>query len=403
MQPNPLESSGKPAFRKIASNLYRRTSSDVYYALVKRGGKQFRKSLKTTDVALARRRLNEFREDVGNLVSHDAGKMTFEIVSERWQASEGHTLKESTALRRKRYVEAVAPFFGGLTLRNVTATHCERWLTERGASIAPETFCHELGVMKAVFDYAKAQGLILRNPAQSIKRKRIPPSRIKVPSVTQFAELVSAIRASDGRPSSQAVARDGADLVELLAYSGCRLDEARQLRWENVTWQRGVEQGALLVTGGERRTKNYEFRKVPMTDSLFGLLSRLHTERQPKPADCIVPIQSAKKCLATACRKLGFPHFTHHTMRHFFATTCIESGVDVPTVSRWLGHKDGGALAMRVYGHLRQEHSFEQIKRVQFARPAPTPLPTAADFLHESVFPSVRTVGDLKNVAHIES
>jgi hypothetical protein len=29
-----------------------------------------------------------------------------------------------------------------------------------------------------------------------------------------------------------------------------------------------------------------------------------------------------------------------------FATRCIESGVDIPTVSRWLGHKDGGALAM---------------------------------------------------------
>jgi len=35
----------------------------------------------------------------------------------------------------------------------------------------------------------------------------------------------------------------------------------------------------------------------------------------------------------------------------------IESGVDIPTVSRWLGHKDGGALGMRVYGHLRNEHS----------------------------------------------
>jgi integrase len=77
-------------------------------------------------------------------------------------------------------------------------------------------------------------------------------------------------------------------------------------------------------------------------------------------------IDSAKGCLATACRNLGYPHFTHHDLRHFFATTCIESGVDIPTVSRWLGHKDGGALAMRVYGHLRQEHSLSMIKRVQF-------------------------------------
>ena len=42
-------------------------------------------------------------------------------------------------------------------------------------------------------------------------------------------------------------------------------------------------------------------------------------------------------------------------------------GVNTPTFSKWLGHKDGGALAMKVYGHLRQEHSFAQIKRVSFA------------------------------------
>ncbi|HZL14026.1 MAG TPA: tyrosine-type recombinase/integrase [Verrucomicrobiae bacterium] len=47
---------------------------------------------------------------------------------------------------------------------------------------------------------------------------------------------------------------------------------------------------------------------------------------------------------ANACRKLSVPHISHHDLRHLFATTCIESGVDIPTVSRWLGHQDGGAL-----------------------------------------------------------
>jgi hypothetical protein len=40
--------------------------------------------------------------------------------------------------------------------------------------------------------------------------------------------------------------------------------------------------------------------------------------------------------------------------------------VDIPTVSRWLGHKDGGALAMKVYGHLRDQHSAAMAQKVQF-------------------------------------
>jgi site-specific recombinase XerD len=53
-------------------------------------------------------------------------------------------------------------------------------------------------------------------------------------------------------------------------------------------------------------------------------------------------------------------------VRHLFATTCIESGVDIPTVSRGLGHKDGGALAMKVYGHLGDQHSSNMAQRVWF-------------------------------------
>jgi integrase len=56
----------------------------------------------------------------------------------------------------------------------------------------------------------------------------------------------------------------------------------------------------------------------------------------------------------------------HHDLRHLFATRCIENGVDIPTVSRWLGHQDGGALCMKTDGHLRDEHSANEAKKVTF-------------------------------------
>lgn len=77
-------------------------------------------------------------------------------------------------------------------------------------------------------------------------------------------------------------------------------------------------------------------------------------------------IENPRKALTNACVRLGLPHVRVHDLRHFFATTCIEQGVDIPTVAKWLGHQDGGALAMRVYGHLRDEHSKEQASRLRF-------------------------------------
>lgn len=78
-------------------------------------------------------------------------------------------------------------------------------------------------------------------------------------------------------------------------------------------------------------------------------------------------VRECQGAINRACRNLNIPRFTHHDLRHLFATRCIESGVDIPTVSRWLGHKDGGALAMKVYGHLRDSHSVNMAQKVTFS------------------------------------
>jgi integrase len=380
MLSNTLNQSGKPAspvFNKVGENLYRLDSSGTYYGLLKRAGKQFRRSLKTTDRRLAERRLAELRQQIGNLSLTEDASVSFEDVARRWQETTSHALKESSVKRRETCIKNLVPYFKGVTIRNATARHCERWLTERGRDIAPQTFAHELNTMRSVFDYALRQGLVFTNPARDIKRRRITQAKITVPTREQFQKLVAAIRQSDGRLDSQRKAKAGADFVELLAYSGCRLKEATGLRWADVS----LERNCLTVTGGETGTKNHEPRTVPMTGALRELLLRLQSEGQPQPDDFIIASQSARKCLETACERLGFPRFTHHDFRHFFATTCIEAGVDIPTISKWLGHKDGGALAMKVYGHLRQEHSFAMIKRVTFGSDSAAnvvPLPKEA-------------------------
>jgi integrase len=94
----------------------------------------------------------------------------------------------------------------------------------------------------------------------------------------------------------------------------------------------------------------------------------VRAERPSEPLDAkVFRVGECQKSLDRACKKVGANRITHHDLRHLFATRCIESGVDVPTTSRWLGHKDGGALAMKTYGHLRREHNMAQAQRVSFA------------------------------------
>ena len=61
------ESQKQTEFAKVAECLYRNKSSNTYYALVKRNGRQIRKSLKTKDRKLADRRLKDFRQSIDKL------------------------------------------------------------------------------------------------------------------------------------------------------------------------------------------------------------------------------------------------------------------------------------------------------------------------------------------------
>ncbi len=106
---------------------------------------------------------------------------------------------------------------------------------------------------------------------------------------------------------------------------------------------------------------------MPLFPALRGFLERLHAERQPPPVQpdhFVVRIASAKRALETACTKAGLPDFTHHTFRHYFVSNAIEAGIDFKTIAAWVGHKDGGLLVARTYGHLRDVHSYEMAKRM---------------------------------------
>ena len=73
------------------------------------------------------------------------------------------------------------------------------------------------------------------------------------------------------------------------------------------------------------------------------LLKRLKSENQgAAPQSPVMQVRECQKAMNRAAKQIGMERITHHDLRHLFATRSIESGVDIPTVSRWLGHKGWG-------------------------------------------------------------
>lgn len=359
MSANTAEPSAGPVFRKVAQNLYRLESSGQYYALFKRAGKQIRRSLKTTDAALARRRLSEVRDKVGRLnQTKGASKLTFAELAERWLANHSVHLKEKSISRLDTCLKGLKPHLGHVPIRNISSRQCEDWVTKRGKQISPSSYKHERRTLLAVLDYAVRDGLILDNVARTcVPIRKISQPKIVIPSRAQFRALVEAIRKADVR------AQAGGNLVELLGYSGMRLGEALNLTWGDIDQERGI----FTITGGERGTKNHQVRTVPVFPAMKELLERIRGE-QPATDDRIVPLAvGARTSMQNACKKANLPAFCHHSLRHYFCSNAIEAGIDFKVIAGWLGHKDGGYLVAKTYGHLRDAHSLEMAKRMTFS------------------------------------
>ena len=344
----------------------------MYYALFKVNGKQIRRSLKTTERELAKRRLEELRRQVERLSVTESRSLPFAEYGEggkllggvayRWLEIAGSNIEPSTRLRYAENIKQLADHFGSLGVRNITLRHIEDWAANRKCSA--ETFNKERDVLVRVLEYAVDHGLLLDNPARKLKRRHGHKKAIAIPTKEQFRQLIadmrSVVRNSDGNQS--------ADLAELLAYSGCRKSEITgdekfgkpPMVWGDVNFELKM----FTVT----RSKNHEPRTVPLFPSMEKFLLALK-ERLPEPpqaADRIIAIQSGKTAIASACRRLGFSKFGHHTCRHFFCSNAIEAGVDFKVIAGWLGHKDGGVLVAKTYGHLRDEHSAAMAKRMTF-------------------------------------
>ena len=152
----------------------------------------------------------------------------------RWLQTKKNVNKPSSIVRRKSCIKNLSSFLGGRGINKIQPHQCEEWDAWRSPSVSDQTRNHEFSTLKSVFNYAIDHGLVLNNLAFTLRRSRIIQNEKLIPTREQFHQIIRVIRESDSRPDSQAKAKNGADFVEVLAYSGCRKKEASSILWRDV-------------------------------------------------------------------------------------------------------------------------------------------------------------------------
>jgi hypothetical protein len=101
-------------------------SSGGYYALLKRGGKQFRRSLKTKDRKLDDRRLSDDCAKIGFLQISPEARLSFGQAAKLCLETNMHAFSSSTATRKGMYIKGLLAYFEEMAFCNVTQQDCDR-------------------------------------------------------------------------------------------------------------------------------------------------------------------------------------------------------------------------------------------------------------------------------------
>lgn len=231
---------------------------------------------------------------------------------------------------------------------NVTRVQLDDLFAAMMRTHARATVSRLRNAISSVYAWGTERGYVDVNPVLSSKLpKGSGQEQTSVPKPFTAVELSEAISRIEVTHPNYAL------LVEFAAQTGLRWGELRALRIEDIA---SLPYPAVLVERSRsdgyavKVPKSRRARRVPLTPRGVELAALAARGRAPKELLFTAPRGGA--ILASAfTRSTGWAEAGRfHDLRHTAATRWIMSGVDIQTVSTWLGHSNA-ATTLRIYSH----------------------------------------------------
>lgn len=307
----------------------------------------------------------------------DYAQHYLEVLSSGQGAKKPGTIeKERTILRR--WSKAI----GQLRLDQIKRVHVNRFIEKRlAANVKPRTINLDIIGLRVLLKGALSDGLIQRLPTEGLRPLKTSTPKRPLFTAAELDKFCAAAfetkKDDDGKeiPVTEN-AKELVDYVKLMAACGARRNEALGLQWADVDFaNRQLHLRRQITHRGVEDLKGRETRAVDFNPKLEALLRDMHKRAcgasqwvfpSPQRGDKDIPARSFQVSFEMVREQAKMPTFHLHDCRHHFISMCVMSGIDFMTIAAWVGHKDGGVLIGKVYGHLANEHRQAMAQRVNF-------------------------------------
>ena len=326
------------------------------------------------------------------------GDMTVNEWYEYWiiNFKQGIVADNTTKNYQKRYLYSIKKEIGNMQLKEVKQLHCQKILNDMfEIGYAYGTIELTKITLHALFKGAVENNYLLKNPADGLKLKsfRLPiTEEQRVLTRTEQRDFVNHI-------SNHMYA----NVFLLILETGLRSGEVIGLQWKDIDFENKylrVERVIAHDTNkggfyyGQVKSKQSK-RKIPLTNEAVRILNsqkelqdnlRANFDKSSKSWDGLIfttakgtPISPStlRSAMTRTIKEINidrsfnstnnkyeeFKHAYLHSLRHTFATRCIENGMQPKTLQQILGHSTLG-VTMDLYVHVTDEQSKIEIEKM---------------------------------------
>lgn len=343
----------------------------------------------------AKDKADRAREEIGQAKKPEAGQRPdMACFCDRWLSANSARLKPSSRAKYRTDIENhIKPFFGdklpGEILPEEIDGFTQSLLTGKGLS--PKTVRSILTLFHSILSYTgkrsggKLPDMEITYPKSFRKNTRVLDEKEESALVQLLAQEMDACKFG----------------VYLALRTGMRIGEICALRWCDISFEAaaisvchtalrlprgnacqadpdrpsaaaGDDGGALalsrteLVIGTPKSESS--LRLIPLMPDIATLCERFRPEEPGAflltGTDRCMDPRKLQRHLKKYLEECGIPEAHFHTLRHTFATRCVEAGFDVKTLSEILGHSNIG-ITMNLYVHPNLDLKRENMNRLK--------------------------------------
>lgn len=313
-----------------------------------------------------REKLFKARESVRN-ISKEFEKyenVCFHTIAEEWLAVICSEKKYSTYIKyRAVYNKYIQEKIGGFPFSQLDAETLDTIFQREDQKLLSNSLQDSIScVLNQILNYA-----VLHHYSTAINYSR--PKRRKNPRMAEVLNLSEQTKLFQYLYDEMDIYKLG---IVVCISTGLRLGEICSLKWKDIDFEEktmcvNTTVQRIPIDGKDTRTRLLEGepksmfskREIPLSDDLARLLHNYHTDsgeyviNQNRPMEPRTYQKKFQKYLQFA----GIKKTNFHTLRHTFATNCINGGVDIKSLSEILGHSDVKITLNRYI------HPTEEIKR----------------------------------------